>query len=71
MAVKKASFNLPEEDLDELRRLAAERNVSVTYALRQAISDSAFLQDEIINDKNKLLVQQSKDGTTREVSVRR
>jgi predicted transcriptional regulator len=70
MAVKKASFNLPEEDLAELRRLAKERNVSVTYALRQAIADSAFLQDEVVNQQNKLVVR-SKDGSSREVSVLR
>jgi hypothetical protein len=28
----KASFNLPDEDLEELRRLAAERNVTLTQA---------------------------------------
>ena len=70
MAVKKASLNLPEEDLAELRRLAKERNVSVTYALRQAIADSAFLQDEVVSQQNKLLVK-SKDGNSREVSVLR
>lgn len=66
----KASFNLPDEDLQELRRLAKERNVTVTYALRQAIADSAFLQDEVIKQKNKLLLQ-DEQGISREVSLLR
>lgn len=69
MAVKKASFNLPEEELDDLRRLAAERNVSVTQALRQAIADSSFIQDQV-REKNKLLVER-KNGSIVQVAVHR
>jgi predicted transcriptional regulator len=69
MAVKKASFNLPQEDLDELRRLAAERNVTVTQALRQAISDSSFIERQI-RDKNKLVIKRP-DGTSSNVEVHR
>jgi predicted transcriptional regulator len=69
MAVRKASFNLPDEELDALRRLAAERNVSVTQALRQAIHDSTFIEEQL-REKNKLLIER-RDGTIREVSVLR
>jgi hypothetical protein len=69
MAVKKASFNLPEEDLDELRRLAAERNVTVTQALRQAISDSSFIERQI-REKNKLVIKRP-DGSASDVEVHR
>jgi Ribbon-helix-helix protein, copG family len=69
MAVKKASFNLPEEELRELRRLAAERNVSVTQALRQAIADSSFIERQI-RDKNRLLIERQ-DGTRTEISILR
>lgn len=69
MAVKKASFNLPEEELDELRRLAAERNVTVTQALRQAIADSSFIERQI-RQKNQLMVKR-KDGSVSDVEVHR
>jgi predicted transcriptional regulator len=69
LAVKKASFNLPDEELEQLRQLAAERNVTVTQALRQAIADSSFIQEQV-REKNKLLVEK-KDGSIREISVHR
>lgn len=69
MAVRKASFNLPEEEIEELRRLADERRVSVTQALRQAIQDSSFIQEQV-REKSKLLVEK-KDGSVREVAVHR
>jgi hypothetical protein len=69
MGVKKASFNLPDEELDQLRKLAAERKVSVTQALRQAIADSSFLQEQV-REKSKLLVERN-DGTVREVAIHR
>lgn len=69
MATKKASFNLPDEELETLRQLASERQVTVTQALRQAIADSNFIQDQV-REKNKLLVEK-KDGSLREVAVHR
>lgn len=68
MPTKKASFNLPEEDLAELRRLAAEKNVSVTYALRQAIADSVFLQDEVVRPGRTLSVE-DEAGTQRQITI--
>ena len=69
MAVTKASFNIPDEELEELRKLAAERHVSVTQALRQAIADSSFIQEQV-REKNKLLIERQ-DGSIREVAVHR
>ena len=69
MATKKASFNLPDEELETLRQLASERKVTVTQALRQAIADSNFIQDQV-RQKSKLLVEKQ-DGTVREVAVHR
>jgi len=69
VATKKASFNLPDEELETLRLLASERKVTVTQALRQAIADSNFIQDQV-RQKSKLLVEKQ-DGTVREVAVHR
>lgn len=69
MAVRKASFNLPEEEIEELRRLAEERRVTVTQALRQAIQDSSFIEEQL-KEKSKLLVEK-KDGSIREVAIHR
>ena len=69
MATKKASFNLPDEELETLRQLASERKVTVTQALRQAIADSNFIQDQV-RQQNKLLVEKQ-DGSLREVAVHR
>ena len=52
----KASFNLPDEDLEELRRLADARNVTLTQALRQAIKDSSFLSEHA-EGENTLLIE--------------
>lgn len=69
VATKKASFNLPDEELETLRQLADERKVTVTQALRQAIADSSFIQEQVRQD-NKLLVEK-KDGSIREIAVHR
>ncbi len=69
MASVKASFNLPEEELNQLRELASQRNVSVTQALRQAIADSKFIQEQS-EQKNKVLVDDGK-GAVKEVIFNR
>ena len=69
VATTKASFNLPDEDLEQLRRLAAERNVTMTQALRQAIADSSFLSQQA-ETHNKLLVE-TPDGRVREIVIHR
>jgi len=40
----KASFNLPAEELDALKQLAARRNTSATQVLRQALATESYLQ---------------------------
>jgi predicted transcriptional regulator len=69
MGSVKASFNLPEEELAQLKQLAQERRVSVTQALRQAIADSNFIEQQV-RESNKLIVERP-DGTKNEVSVHR
>lgn len=55
--VVKASFNLPKEELESLKRLAMRRSVPVTQALRQAIVSELFLQD-LADRGAKLLAKQ-------------
>ena len=59
----------PTRSSKELRRLAAKRNVSVTQALRQAIADSSFIEQQV-EERNKLLIER-RDGSVREVAVHR
>jgi len=65
--VVKVSFNLPEDELEQLRELADARRVSVTQALRQAIATEWFLADQ--PDGSKVLIE-SPDGRVREVVFR-
>jgi hypothetical protein len=65
----KASFNLPAEELEVLKRLAKERRVSVTQALRQAIADSSFIEEQV-KAHNKLIIERT-DGTSRDVVIHR
>jgi predicted transcriptional regulator len=64
----KTSFNLPDEDLAELKRLAEEHKVTLTQALRQAIKDSKFLTEQAA--QNTLLIQ-APDGEVQRVVIHR
>ncbi len=59
-STRKASFNLPEAELDKLRALAERRNITVTQALREAIADSAFLADQ--QDANNEVLIKTEEG---------
>jgi hypothetical protein len=65
--VVKSSFNLPETELDDLRRIARMRGVTATHALRQAIATLTFLND--LPRGSKVLVRES-DGAQREIVFR-
>lgn len=65
MESTKATFNLPNEDITELKRLAALRGTTVTAVLRQAIATEAFVNNELQNG-SKLLVEKP-DGRLREL----
>ena len=43
--IVKASFNLPESELNGLKRLADRRSTSATQVLRQAIESELFIQE--------------------------
>jgi len=65
----KASFNLTADELNELREEAAERGVTVTQVLREALADRRFLANQIA-EKNKILVE-SPDGDIARVIFQR
>jgi predicted transcriptional regulator len=67
--VRKASFNLPEDELEKLRALAARRSITITQALREAIADSEFLARQ--QDANNELLVKSEDGQTSKVILQR
>lgn len=64
MAVK-MSVSLPDETVDKLRSIADKNGITLTAALRQAISNEKFLEDELQNDA-KLLIK-DKDNAIRQV----
>ncbi len=68
MEVTKATFNLPNDDIAELRRLAEANHTTVTAMLRQAIATQAYINKEIENG-SKLLVEKP-NGQIRELVPR-
>jgi len=65
MQTTKVTFNLPDDDVAALRRLAAARNLTVTAVLRQAIATEVFLNDALAGGST-LLVEKP-DGTLRQL----
>ena len=64
----KVSFNLPADELDDLRALANRRSDTVTDTLRRAIA-LEMMADEAERGGSKLLVRDP-DGTMREIVLR-
>jgi len=66
MADVKISANLSSTVIDALKDIAAKRGISMTEALRQAISHEKYFQDAIDQD-HKILLEEPKSGRLREV----
>jgi hypothetical protein len=64
----KVSFNLPVDELEDLRGLAERRKDTVTDTLRRAIALER-LADEVNQQGGKLLIRDP-DGTIREIVLR-
>jgi predicted transcriptional regulator len=64
MAVK-MSVNLPDEAVENLRQIAEKNGITLTAALRQAIANEKFLEDQLQSD-SKLLIE-DKDKSIRQV----
>jgi hypothetical protein len=52
----RTTFNLPKDELEQLRQLARRRLTSITHALRQAIQTELFVQ-RLLEQGGTLLVQ--------------
>ena len=62
----KISANLSASVVDALKDIAARRGISMTEALRQAISHEKYFQDAIDQDQ-RILLEEPKSGRLREV----
>lgn len=63
----KLTVNLPSEEVEALRALAAKRQVTLTCALRQAIASEKLL-DDIVRDGGTVLIEG--DGRTRQLILK-
>jgi len=55
-SVVKTTINLPEREIQALKRLAERRSVSLTHLVRQAAQTELFVQG-LVDGGSKLLVQ--------------
>jgi Ribbon-helix-helix protein, copG family len=51
----RATFALPEDELEALRKIAKRRNISVTDALRQALALDRLILKELDDGKDVIL----------------
>jgi predicted transcriptional regulator len=66
MAGKKVTVNLGDEVVQALNEIATTRGVTMTEALRQAIANEKFLQDEI-NQGSRILIEDKERNVQRVV----
>jgi predicted transcriptional regulator len=64
----KISANLSEAVVEALRETAEKKGVSMTEALRQAISHESYFQDAVSKGQ-KVLLEEPKTGRLREVII--
>lgn len=65
MARTRVTVNLGEDVVDALTDIAGSRGITLTEALRQAIANEKFLQDEI--DQGSKLLIEDKDKNVQRV----
>lgn len=63
--IVKLLIELPEEELEELRKLAEEQHVSMTDAARKAVATERYLRDNLKQGSKVLL--RKPDESYREV----
>jgi Ribbon-helix-helix protein, copG family len=62
----KVTVNLPDETVEALKSIAADRGTTVTEALRQVIESQRFLDSEVQKGSD-LLIQNPTDKSVRQV----
>jgi hypothetical protein len=67
--VTKITATLPNEVMADLRQLAEDGHLTLSAALRQAITTSKFISDETKNNKGKLLIEKD-NGELRQIVFR-
>jgi hypothetical protein len=63
--VTKASFNLPDNELDELRRLAARRHTTATQVVRQSLQTELYIQ-RLVDQGQRILSRIGRRGPFQE-----
>jgi Ribbon-helix-helix protein, copG family len=66
---QRVSVNLPREDIDLLRRIAEQRHITMTEALRRAIAMERFIEEALRNGE-KLLIEDRDGKTVRQLVIR-
>ncbi len=61
----KVTVNLPDETVEAIKTIAAQRGTTVTEALRRAVESEKFLSEET-RSGSKILVEKP-EGTIRQV----
>lgn len=67
--VVRLSVNLNEETADALKKLAADKGITITEVMRRAVAVTKFLYDE--QDKGKTIQVVSRKGKIRNVILTR
>ena len=58
--IVKTSMNLPQSDLEALRAMAAEANISMADMVRRALSTEKFVRDTVARGAKVLIEEQDK-----------
>lgn len=62
----KITASLPDQVLQDLRDLAKDRGLTLSAALRQAITSTKFINDQTKDDQGKLLIAKN-NGETQQI----
>jgi len=68
VADRKVSMNVTDEDLTVMQRLADQRGVTRTEAVRNAVATEDFLRSEL--KKGSQILIKDPDGTIRQLLIR-
>jgi Ribbon-helix-helix protein, copG family len=65
---RKVSFNLPEDEIEQLRELAKARHTTATQVVRQALATELFLQ-QLVDRGARLLSRVGLRGPLEEIHL--